>query len=82
LATVCDAAANVLINTNNVLLRELQQGSAFLKVLREEFARMIHEQAFEVHCFQEGKALSNFKGFSKLVRSQEYNTLKRLTKRR
>lgn len=68
---VCEAAANVLINTNNVLLRELQPDSAFLRVLREEFARMIHEQAIEVHCFQEVKALSNFKGLSKLVRPQE-----------
>ena len=82
MATVCEAAANVLINTNNVLLRELQPGSAFLKVLREEFARMTHEQAFEVHCFREGKAISNFKGLSKLVSSQEYSASKRLTKGR
>lgn len=69
---VFEAATNIAINTNNVLLKELRPNSPFLRVLREEFGSMVQDRSFEVHCFQETKPLSKLKGFSKLVRLKYY----------
>ena len=57
-------AVSVGFDANSALLRDLQPNAQFATVLREEFSKMLLDNAFYVDTFQESMGYKGIKGLS------------------
>ena len=57
-------ASVALMDTNKRNLRDLQPNSAFLLVIGDEFSKMLKENAFRIHSFQESRGISGVRGLN------------------
>ena len=62
-----DIAVAAGFDARDVLVRSLKPDAEMLTVLRKEFARMLHAEAFKIHSFQEGQGLTGFSVASRKV---------------
>ena len=60
-------AAVALIGSNTRILEDLLPDSVFLKIVGDEFSKMLKDNAFKIHSFQEAKAISGLLGFDSKV---------------
>lgn len=63
-----DIAVAAGFNATDVLVRSLKPEADMLTILRTEFARMLHDEAFKIHSFQEGQGFTGFSAASRKVR--------------
>ena len=63
-----DIAVAAGFDARDTLLRSLKPDAEILSLLRQEFARMLHDRTFKIYSFQEGQGFKGTYSLSRKVR--------------